>query len=151
MVPFSKLELSGISWYTTEVMNSQSFDLIIPRLLNHKKTTECPFLLEGLCSIYHVRPIACRIFFVFNTPCDSFEDVSLTRPADIFTHSRETAKRVAMRFLDSDFYGLKTKRDKEKAFEDGFIVKTSRQMHHIDWTGFAKAAEKLRHYLFQPF
>ncbi|MEK7699278.1 MAG: hypothetical protein AAB332_02635 [Planctomycetota bacterium] len=44
-----------------------------------------------------------------------------------------------MRLLD--YWDIKTKFRKEKAFENGFIVEKSRDMHEYDWKVMARTME----------
>jgi Fe-S-cluster containining protein len=144
VVPISELELRGISWYVSEQLDQNTQDQLIPRLENHKDTSECPFLLNHICSIYPMRPIACRIFHMFRKACTPYEKVIRTRPQDVFTQNRDTARRVALRFLDADVYGLKTELEKEEAFDQGIMMKMSTQMHEVDWTRFVWAINLIR-------
>lgn len=43
----------------------------------------CPFLHEGRCAVYPVRPMACRRFIVFEAPCAKGEDPTTTRPHQV--------------------------------------------------------------------
>lgn len=43
----------------------------------------CPFLHEGRCAVYPVRPMACRRFIVYETPCARGEDPTRTRPHQV--------------------------------------------------------------------
>lgn len=56
----------------------------------------CPFLLEGRCGVYPVRPIACRRYIVYGAPCGKGEDPTFTRPADVL-HPRQDAMQAALR------------------------------------------------------
>ncbi len=47
----------------------------------------CPFLRDGCCTVYPVRPFACRRFLVFRVRCAYGEDPTLTRPHDVFRPS----------------------------------------------------------------
>ena len=49
----------------------------------------CPFLLNDACSAYPMRPIACRRFMVFGSPCQANEAVTETRPQDVLLPSRD--------------------------------------------------------------
>lgn len=49
----------------------------------------CPFLGHGHCTIYPVRPFACRRFMVFNQRCEMGEDPTVTRPSDVLHPSRK--------------------------------------------------------------
>ena len=144
MVPVSEIELRGISWYVSERLDVNTQDQLIPRLENQQTSTECPFLLSNDCSIYPMRPIACRIFHVFNKVCAPHEHVDRTRPKDIFVQGRQTARRVAMRFLDGDVYGLKSNEEKERAFEEGIMLKMATQMHEVNWKVLAFAINVVR-------
>jgi Fe-S-cluster containining protein len=133
-IPISFLEVRGILWYVTEVMDYETQEKLKPRLLNYRSSTECPFLLDGLCSVYPVRPLACRGFFVFGAPCEENEDPAITRPEDIHRPDQALGKRIAMRFLDYDEYGLTTRKEKEEAFEGGIMYDTAKPMHGFDWS-----------------
>jgi Fe-S-cluster containining protein len=135
-VPITRPELSGISWFITEIMNEDMRDKLRLRLRLHRKSLECPLLLDEICSIYPVRPIACRIFLVYGNPCDKGEDIARTRKGDIHPPNREIARCVAMRLLDDQSFNLSGKGQKEKAFESGIILNSSRPMHHVDWAQF---------------
>lgn len=146
-VPISELEMRGISWYLSEVMDYSIQDRLIPRLQNYSQTSECPLLLNGECSVYPLRPIACRMFYVFQIPCGVGEDLTITRPNDVYRQNSEIPKHVAMRFLDADVYKIKTVKEKEAAFEDGIMFEKTTMMHKIDWTRFIqmiRAYRKLR-------
>ena len=43
----------------------------------------CPFLYEGRCAVYPVRPMACRRFIVYEIPCAKGEDPTTTRPHQV--------------------------------------------------------------------
>jgi len=65
-----------------------------PRGMAHKageqqKSGPCPFLINGACSIYSVRPIACRRYIVFNNQCGRNEDPVKTRPDEVLKPSRK--------------------------------------------------------------
>ena len=138
-VPITSLELMGISWFATEKLKGNVRDTVKKQLLYHRQTTQCPFLVNSVCSIYLMRPIACRIFFIFGKPCQPGERVELTRPHDIWTHSRDVARQVAMTVLP--FYGITGKRKKLEAFEDGYIHDISTPMHELPWEKIYKQME----------
>lgn len=56
----------------------------------------CPFLLEGCCGVYPVRPIACRRYIVYGAPCGKGEDPTQTRPANVL-HPRQDVMQAALR------------------------------------------------------
>lgn len=49
----------------------------------------CPFLYKGRCTVYPVRPLACRRFIVFGAPCAQGEDPTQTRPKQMLHPGQE--------------------------------------------------------------
>ena len=135
-VPISQLERAGIAWFVTAKLSGDARRILEDQLQWHKDIPHCPFIVDSLCSIYPVRPLACRIFYVFGTPCESASSISTTRKADIWTHSRDLARRVAMIILP--FYGIKAKAEKIKAFKEGFIFKQMTLLRSEPWEEVAK-------------
>lgn len=133
-IPISPLELRGISWYVSEILDEFTQDRLIPRLQNHSSVTECPCLLDKCCSIYPVRPIACRTHYVFGPVCKPLEDITKTRSNETFSQDCVFAKKVVMRFLDPDMVALESLKQKKKAFETGSMTQISRPMHNSNWT-----------------
>ena len=139
-VPFTEPELLAISWYVSEVLEGDARPRVKLRLVEHEQRLECPFLIDRECSIYPVRPLACRQFLVKFKACDIGEDVGITRPNDIIHFPREkVARPVAMRLLDH--YKFKSATAKRKAFEAGFIGENARDMNDYDWSRIAKTME----------
>jgi Fe-S-cluster containining protein len=143
-VPISQLETMGISWYFTEIMDFETQERLIPRLLSHHENLECPLLLDSRCSVYSLRPLACRSFFVHTAPCAIGEDVAINRPEHIYRPDSSLGKRVAMRFLDCEIYGLTTRKEKEQAFEKGIMMQITRPIHTIDWSHFVELIHAFR-------
>ena len=140
-IPITMFEFMGISWYYSEVCEGEIRKRVRPRLLHHKKTVECPFLLDTICSIYPVRPLACRDFFVFGEPCKMDEDPFVARPHDMLPTNRDVSKYVALRLLDFPYFSCSTMEQKRKAFDEGIIVNSGRPMHGLDWTEFVKRTD----------
>lgn len=136
-VPITQIELMGISWYVSEGISDLNLkEKLHSQMIQHKNNQACPFLLNGECAIYPLRPIACREFHVLRNPCASGEDVLLTRPGDIWGPSRAIGRKTATKLLP--FYGFKKPREIEMAFEAGFIHENTQNMHLIDWAEMAK-------------
>lgn len=132
-VPITEPELTVISWMHRKVSAGETRAVVEERLLEHKGRLECPFLVDRACSIYPVRPVACRQFLVKSKPCAIGEDVVVTRPKDVIPLPRETVARpVAMRLLDH--YQFRSAAAKRKAFDAGFIFRNARDMHEYDCT-----------------
>lgn len=139
-VPITPLELQGISWFVIEKMNGSLRTKIKKQLATFQHSHPCPFLSDAICSIYPVRPIACRSFFVYNKPCMPDEDLLTTRPSDILVASKEIAKHSALTMLP--FYGISDENQQIRAFENGFIADISRFMHTVDWHFFSEGIEQ---------
>ena len=138
-VPFSPLELAGISWFVCQKLTGPVRDTVRQQMENHDKTTTCPFLVERTCAIYPVRPLACRHFVMFGEVCRAGEDPWETRQDDCRLDEAafsSLARRVSFEMLP--YYGISGHRDKVAAFNDGFMVKITKPMHEIPWTEIAK-------------
>jgi len=135
-VPITEIELVGISWYVPEGIGDLNVkEKLRSQMRGYKNNRACPFLLNGECAIYPLRPIACREFHVLRKQCASGEDVVLSRPGDIWSPSREVSRKTAAQLLP--FYGFKKPKEIEIAFESGFIHENTRDMHSIDWADMA--------------
>lgn len=135
-VPFTEPELMGISWFASEKLREPLRSRVKERLYAHDQTSECPFLVERTCSIYPVRPLICRQFYVKGRQCERGEDPARTRPEDMISPNRTIAKVSSMRLLE--FWGAKTMLKKERMFAKGFMVENSRHMHNYDWSKIAE-------------
>ncbi|MDE7241348.1 YkgJ family cysteine cluster protein [Desulfovibrio sp.] len=49
----------------------------------------CPFLLDGGCSVYAVRPLACRRYLVLDRACAPGEVCTQSRPGDMLIPARK--------------------------------------------------------------
>jgi uncharacterized protein len=129
-VPIAPPEIWGISWWANEILTKNDKDAVANQLM--RTDAVCPFLLNNTCLIYPMRPIACRIFFVFGNQCTLGEDPWVTRRIDIWTHSRYIAMRAAMTILP--LFGITEQDKKMESFQNGFLEKAARNMHELDWT-----------------
>lgn len=133
-VPLNQFELMGLSFYASEVMEAEVREIVRTQLINHEETTACPFLVSGRCSVYPMRPIACRVFHVFDKSCEKGEDPIETRPNDIapFFRKGDGAWLSAKRLLP--LFGINGESAQRKAFESGFLFENTRPMHALDWS-----------------
>ena len=142
VVPITEIELMGISWYVSEIIDDSTVrDNLKAQMQNYKDNLSCPFLVNKECSIYPLRPIACREFHVIGKPCTPGEDPIKTRSEDIWSPSRKVARKTAMKLLP--FFGFSTQKEMLDAYEDGYIHRNARDMHAIDWTGVIKVMNHL--------
>jgi len=138
-IKVTDLELSGISWYVMEKMDKELRAVVKEQLLVSASSISCPFLVDGACAVYPVRPLTCRQFFVKDTPCAIDENVNKTRPGDIIIPSPESVIKLSLRLLD--FWNITRKNEKSRALANGFIFKQMRPMHTVDWVSFAKGID----------
>ncbi len=108
-VPVTPPESLVISWYVSEVLEPNVRERLRERLKDQAQTIGCPFLKDGACVIYPVRPLACRLFIIYRIQCRAEdEDPFFTRPKDMHPTNPDRNLRIAMRFLDSPVYNLST-------------------------------------------
>ena len=69
------------------------------------------------------------------------EDPFATRPHDMLPPNHEISQYVALRLLDFPGFGCSTMEQKRMAFDEGIIINSSRAMHEMDWTKFAKRTD----------
>jgi Fe-S-cluster containining protein len=131
-IPVIQIESTGISWYVSEVLDITYQRRLFMRLKKSLELVECPFLMDEMCSIYPVRPLACRDFFVYGEACSVGENVIETRSQDVHLPNSDLGKAVAMRLFDCEIFGLTSQSMKAQAFRDGLIVKMSRHLHELD-------------------
>ncbi len=120
IIPVTEPELRGIGWYVTTRLPEESREAVKTQVLNRRKSLMCPFCLQGVCSIYPVRPIACRILHVFGEPCRPGDDIYLTRPGDMWSHSRDLGRRISFALMP--LYGVTGAQNMNEAFDAGFLA-----------------------------
>jgi len=135
-VPLYPLELAGIYWYAAEKITGAARAALKERLLFFAKDRPCPFLIEGACSIHPMRPVSCRQFNVFGSPCGEGEDPYFTRRGDVLAPPRELTLRAFGIMLP--FYGIKggTAEDAERV-----ISGEARNLKSVDWKRLYKIME----------
>jgi hypothetical protein len=131
VVPLNPLEVQGICWYASEKLAGAVRQAVQEQLRSHRQTPRCPFLVDSVCAVYALRPHACRLLHVFGRPCGPEEEVELTRPGDVWTHSSEVARLAATLVLPH--FGVSGRREMEDAFEAGLLFDISRPLHEFPW------------------
>jgi Fe-S-cluster containining protein len=94
-IPVYPLELMGLYWFVLTQLPSVLRVRLAAQLAQWQRFPACPFLLDEACAIHPMRPMACRLFNVFDRPCGEGEDAFHTRPADVLPPP-ESAKREAL-------------------------------------------------------
>jgi len=140
-IPVYPLELMGISWYAAEKISGHTRETLKERLKNHKKNDPCPFLIESACSIYTMRPMACRQFNVFGKPCVEDEDPYYTRISDVLPPVKKYVDQAF--FIMLPFHGVEKESDRVKAVESGAMHKTVIVLQGCNWK---LLAERMEHF-----
>jgi len=139
-VPVCQIEIAGISWFVSEIITEPSLrEKLKNQLKEHTSSLQCPFLVDGSCSIYPMRRVACREYFVFGKPCVKNEDAFRTRPDSVWGPSRSVARKTAIKMLP--YFGFMSETERIAAFENGFIHKNSISMHEYDWLRIVQTME----------
>jgi uncharacterized protein len=130
-VPMTELEIMGVTWYLMGLVQGERRAKIRELLAHCHESIACPFLLDGFCVVYPVRPLACRILHVFGPPCTPEEIPIESRPQDIWTPSREATRPAVYEMLA--YFGFHTLPDKQAALNNGYIPAHSRLMSELAW------------------
>ncbi|MCK5698035.1 MAG: YkgJ family cysteine cluster protein [Gammaproteobacteria bacterium] len=134
-IPVYPLELMGMYWYATEVLSGELRNMLKAQLHHLDTLQSCPFLIENSCSIHAVRPMACRSFNVFNTPCHKGEDAYYTRRQDVLTPLKKYQDDAW--FIMLPFYKIKNKTERRKMIKGGVMHKMAKVMRELNWSALA--------------
>ena len=137
-LPLYPHEIVGIYWYATEKISGTAREALKSRLVAGSSASGCPFLIDQSCSIHPVRPIGCRQFNVFTTPCAAGEDPYFTRREDVLRPSQEYIDRAFVAVLP--FYNLKKEADISGAIRT--IRAQIMNLLSYDWSKLAALMEK---------
>lgn len=136
-IPVYPLEIVGIYWYVIEKIKEPLRSEIKISLINHKEG--CPFLINKVCSIYEMRPLACRQFNVFGEPCKEGEDPYYTRPHDVLKPKGHYLGEAL--FETAPFYGVYDEKQKIEFINSGRMNSLVKSLLHYPWIELAKRME----------
>ncbi|MBA4374175.1 MAG: YkgJ family cysteine cluster protein [Thermodesulfovibrio sp.] len=155
-IPLYPMEMTGLYWYVLEKMEAplrtalmqkieaRSAPIPAPDSSPVSGLAPCPFLSDSQCTVYPVRPIACRQFMVFNRPCGDGEDPFHTRRGDVLTPLEEFAEQAF--YIMLPFYGINSEEDRKAAIKNRIIHARVRNLKTTDWQPLAqRIAESLHH------
>lgn len=134
-IPIFPLELLGLYWFVTARLGVDTRTRLKPQLAEHVKGRPCPFLLDGVCAVHPMRPLACRHFNVFGRVCSEGEDAYYTRREDVLTPLRSYQDAALEAMLP--FHGLTDEAQKHQAMQAGHLQNQARVLQEIDWTNLA--------------
>ena len=130
-VPVTDPEVKGIAWFVNNKLPQEFRETVKSQIANRGKSLKCIFSVDGVCSIYPARPIACRLLYIFGEPCTPNEDIYVARPKDLWVHSRDLGRKIALTLLP--LYGITGKKNKIEAFEAGFLNTNTKSMLELPW------------------
>lgn len=135
-IPLYPHELSGLAWYVAEKLDPPARETVLRQCGEHRNGSACPFLIEHSCSVHPVRPVACRQYNVFTTPCAPGEDPYYTRRDDVLVPLSDYTDRAFAAVVL--YYGLEKEKDIGKAVRT--IKGMIRNLQEQDWRTFAAKA-----------
>lgn len=139
-IPVYPLELAGIYWYAIGKMKGRLRNILSKQLAEHSGKPPCPFLVDDACSIYPVRPIACRQFIVFSRPCGHGEDAYHTRRGDVLTPLQDFTDRAFYVMLP--FYGITRESERTQAVSNKVLNARVMNLQECDWKALAGKMEE---------
>ena len=134
-IPVYPLELVGLSWYVTEKITGPEREIIKNQLRSYKENDTCPFLVNGACSVHPMRPVSCRQFNVFSTPCAEGEDPYYTRREDVLSPIKQYTDRAF--FIMLPFYGIENEKERWKIIESGAVHQVVKLLQTCNWKSLA--------------
>jgi Fe-S-cluster containining protein len=132
-IPVYPHELVALYWYAMEKLELSAHEAVRKQLALHTRTDPCPFLVDHACAVHPVRPVSCRQFNVFTTPCAAGEDPYYTRRDDVLIPLAEYTDRVFRTVLS--FYQL-NERDPGKAVQS--VRRQLVNLQEYDWRRLAE-------------
>jgi uncharacterized protein len=135
-IPVYPLELAGITWYATEKVQQPLRDSMQQQLSSQDANPPCPFLIDSICAVYPVRPVACRQYIVFGRPCAEGEDPYYTRREDLLTPIQDFTNEAI--FIMLPFYGISNEADRQKAIKTRFIHAKVQNIFSCNWKSLAE-------------
>ncbi len=135
-IPAYPIELVGITWYVVEKLMDPMRSHLQIRLQQHRKGDPCAFLVDGICSIHLLRPMACRQFNVFNRICEEGEDAYYTRRHEVLTPLKKYTNKAFMATMP--FYGERSRAEYRKIVENGMMHVAAKDMQQCNWQSLAE-------------
>ncbi|MGC9044940.1 MAG: YkgJ family cysteine cluster protein [Thermodesulfovibrio sp.] len=141
-IPVYPIEIVGIYWYVIEKVKEPLRAKIKASLISHNRGDFCPFLIDEVCSIYPVRPLACRQFNVFNRPCSAGEDPFYTRPEDVLKPSEHYLGKAL--YETTPFYNVYTDEERVDFINSGRLNSLVRILQNYPWIELARRIDNVK-------
>jgi len=135
-IPIYPIEIVGIYWYVMEKVKEPIRSDIKLSLIKHKKGDPCPFLINKACSIYPMRPLACRQFNVFGKSCVYGEDAYYTRPQDVLKPSKNYLGKAL--YETTPFYNVFDEEGKIELINSGKLNSLVKILQNYPWIELAR-------------
>lgn len=135
-IPVYPIEIVGIYWYVMEKVKEPFRSQIKASLIQHHRSGACPFLINNICSIHPMRPLACRQFNVFGESCKENEDPYYTRPNDVL--KPETNYLGKALYETTTFYGVYDEESKIEFINSGKLNRLVKILQHYPWIELAR-------------
>jgi len=135
-IPISTIEAQGVRWYALSHLRGDTA-LAVGQALLAQRQEPCPFLVDGVCTVYPLRPLACREYIVFGAPCQPGERPDQTRPHDVLPLPRIAQLQAFTVLLP--FYGVKDDVARDAALQNRLVLRDTRVLQQLDWQGLGAA------------
>ncbi len=138
-IPLYPHEVVGLYWYASEKMAAPDRQILKGQLTDHAAGSVCPFLIDHVCSVHPVRPVSCRWFNVFTTPCAPGEDPYYSRRGDVLEPIQDYTDRAFGAVFP--FYNMKKEGDTISAVK--LIGSQILNLQTYDWKKLIVLMEKI--------
>jgi len=141
LIPVTPLEVEGICWFVLTQLKGVRRSDVLHSLEAWQAAAQqqrvCAFNVRDVCTVYPLRPVACRQFHVFREACVAGEDVFAVRPEDVL-RPPGAYRREADR-LQLPHYGFATAEAVEQALEGKYLRSVSQSLLDCDWGRLLRA------------
>lgn len=138
-LPVYPLEMAGVYWYAIEQLQGGMRETLKTQLSGYRQAARCPFLIDAVCAIHPVRPIGCRLFNLFGSPCIEGEDPFMTRRDDLLQPDPKITERAWRIMLP--FYGFTDEKVKAEVIRQGLMHGHAQVLQTLKWRELAARME----------